>query len=105
MANSFRDKAEKKRAAAANPAMMFISEPQKEEPARAKNRETPKREPKQWASTIQAPRAPQGREAKTRRLQLLLMPSLYDAVKERADAEGLSVNETISKLLQQALSE
>lgn len=91
MSKSFRDRAEEKRAA--NPAMMFITPPaeeQTEEPLRA----TP----------LQAKRAPQGREAKTRRLQLLLTPSLYEAVKERAEAEGISVNETIGELLQAALN-
>ena len=88
MGNSFKEKAEKRRNAANNPAMMFISQPE--------------------ASPLKAVRttnrAPQGREAKTRRLQLLLTPSLYEAVKERAEAEGLSVNETISELLQAALN-
>ena len=87
MSKSFRDKAEEKRAS--NPAMMFISQAE---------------EPKKQATPLQAKRAPQGREAKTRRLQLLLTPSLYEAVKERADSEGLSVNETISELLQTALN-
>lgn len=102
MSKSFRDKAEEKRTSANNPAMMFISQPQAEEPQR--NRVTLKAQPK--ASPLQAAqpkRAPQGAETKSRRLQLLLTPSLYEAVKERAEAEGLSVNETISELLQTAL--
>ena len=119
MSKSFRDKAEEKRASAANPAMMFISQP--EEPPKAtrnpetgRNRlkvssarmvETPEQETPLRDTLLQAKRAPQGREAKTRRLQLLLTPSLYEAVKERADSEGLSVNETISELLQTALRE
>lgn len=107
MANSFRDKAEKKRASANNPAMMFISQPEAAPEAEVQP-ERIRTASKKKASSLQAEkpmRAPQGREAKTRRLQLLLTPSLYEAVKERADAEGLSVNETISELLQQALSE
>ena len=107
MANSFRDKAEKKRASANNPAMMFISQPEAAPEAEVQP-ERIRKAPKSKASPLQAAqpmRAPQGREAKTRRLQLLLTPSLYEAVKERADAEGLSVNETISELLQTALSE
>ena len=108
MANSFKDKAEKKRASAANnPAMMFISQPEATPEAEVQP-ERIRKAPQRKASPLQAQapmRAPQGREAKTRRLQLLLTPSLYEAVKERADAEGLSVNETISELLQTALSE
>lgn len=98
MSKSFRDKAEEKRTSANNPAMMFISQSQAEEPQR--NRATLKASPLQAA---QPKRAPQGGETKSRRLQLLLTPSLYEAVKERAEAEGLSVNETISELLQTAL--
>ena len=95
MGNSFKDKAEKRRASANNPAMMFISQPEAEE--------QPEREQVAATPLQAAKRAPQGREAKTRRLQLLLTPSLYEAVKERAEAEGISVNETISELLQTAL--
>jgi predicted DNA binding CopG/RHH family protein len=99
LGNSFKDKAEKRRAAASNPALMFISQPEATPEAEVQ----PERE--QVAATpLQAKRAPQGREAKTRRVQLLITPSLYEAVKERAAAEGLSVNETISELLQTALS-
>ena len=112
MANSFKDKAEKKRAAAGSPALMFISQPQKqaqkaEEPAGKK--ETRSRSPQakkaaQKASkATQAPRAAQGAEAKSRRLQLLIQPSLYEEVKARAEAEGTSVNDQISTLLRLAL--
>ena len=106
MSNSFKDKAEKRKASANNPAMMFISQPEAAPEAEVQP-ERLRKAPQRKASPLQAQapmRAPQGREAKTRRLQLLLTPSLYEAVKERADSEGLSVNETISELLQQALS-
>ena len=109
MANSFREKAEKKRASAGNPAMMFITPP---EETQAEERITETRTPQaqREASTLKAGtptlrRAPQGGEAKTRRLQLLIQPSLYEAVRARAEAEGMSVNETIGELLRQALGE
>ncbi len=117
MSNSFKDKAEKRRASANNPAMMFISQPQAEEQTAEPKRNrikvsgratvaTPEQETPLRDTPLQAAkRAPQGREAKTRRLQLLLTPSLYQAVKERAEAEGISVNETISELLQTALEQ
>lgn len=38
-------------------------------------------------------------ETKSRRLQLLIQPSLYMRVKERAQRDGVSVNEMISRLL------
>ena len=131
MGNSFKEKAEKRRNAANNPAMMFISQPQAEEPRETVTLPSGVKLPKMSAAEIDAleagiaeraealeqvmrdhplqaaqpMRAPQGREAKTRRLQLLLTPSLYEAVKRRAEADGLSVNETISELIQTALSE
>ena len=118
MANSFKDKAEKKRASvSSNPAMMFIS--QQEKPATRTPSDPPKRV--QARTIVEAEelqrlsghstegltttRAQAGREAKSRRLQLLIQPSLYEAVKERAEAEGLSINETISELLRKALEE
>ena len=44
-------------------------------------------------------------ETKSRRLQLLMQPSLHDRIKARAAAEGLSVNEYIHKVLEEALGE
>lgn len=77
-----------------NPAMNFISPPTEDE--------TPKRPGK----------APEGYkinplyvETKSRRLQLLLQPSLYAKIKERADTEGLSVNEFIHSTLEDTVKE
>jgi hypothetical protein len=42
-------------------------------------------------------------ETKSRRLQLLLTPSLYEAVKEEAEQRGLSVNEIINLILKDAI--
>lgn len=44
--------------------------------------------------------APRTVEPKTRRLQLVLQPSLYSKVKERAEASGVSVNEYIHQVLE-----
>ena len=44
-------------------------------------------------------------ETKTKRLQLVLQPSLYERVKARANAEGLSVNEFIHRTLDQITKE
>ena len=38
-------------------------------------------------------------ETKSRRVQLLIQPSVYDALKARAQAEGISVNEVINTAL------
>lgn len=48
------------------------------------------------------PRAHRG-ETKSRRLQVLIQPSLHERVKERALSEGRSVNDMISVLLASAL--
>lgn len=79
-----------------NPALQFIS--------------TPEEKKKEEAEVI-AP-APEGYkinplylEKKSRRLQLLLKPSVFDKLKARADQEGNSVNELIHIILEEALRE
>ncbi len=44
-------------------------------------------------------------EAKSKRLQLLIQPSLYNRVKQRADANGTSINNTIHNILSNVLRE
>ena len=41
-------------------------------------------------------------ETKSRRVQLLLKPSLFNRLKDRADVERLSLNELIHQLLESA---
>ena len=79
-----------------NPAMQFISTP---------TEETDERE-----TTPKAPNAPEGYkvnplyiEKRSKRLQLLIQPSLYDKVKAQADAEGCSVNDYIHRILEDAV--
>lgn len=86
---------------ALNPAAQFISIPEAQEEPRLSA--APER--------LRASQAPEGYkvnpayiEKKTRRLQLLMRPSLYDKLKSRAEAEGQSVNEMIDTLLEDALS-
>lgn len=78
-----------------NPAMQFIST----------GAEAVKKEE---AETI-AP-APEGfkinplyLEKKSRRLQLLMKPSIYEKLKARADREGNSVNDVVNNLIEEAL--
>lgn len=47
-------------------------------------------------------RNPEYIEKKTRRLQLVLQPSLYDKVKARAEESGVSVNEYIHSILEES---
>lgn len=58
------------------------------------------------AATVAAPEGykpnPQYIEKKSKRLQLLIQPSLYEKIKEKARKEGKSVNDTINGILQEA---
>lgn len=44
-------------------------------------------------------------ETKSKRLQLLIQPSLHEKLKSKAKAEGISVNELVNSILQNALAE
>lgn len=66
------------------------------------------------AGTLQGklPKAPEGYhinplyiENKSRRLQLLVKPSIVDKLKERAKRENTSVNDLVNILLEEALRE
>ena len=79
-----------------NPAMQFISAP------------APQRRASAPAAQQDAPPPgfrmnPMYVEIKSRRVQLLLKPSIYAAVKERAAREGVSVNEMINVMLETAV--
>ncbi len=83
-----------------NPAMQFISTPAEGED-KAERTERP--------ATGEAPEGykvnPLYIEKKSKRLQLLLQPSLYDKLKAKADGEGSSVNDTLHRILEEALRE
>jgi predicted DNA binding CopG/RHH family protein len=79
-----------------NPALQFISE------AKDDIGEMPEK----LASSVKAPEGyklnPLYIETKTRRLQIVMQPSLYKRVKNAAEEEGLSVNEFIHRTLDRA---
>ena len=86
-----------------NPAMSFISQ---ESIDRAEG-ETPA-----TADAKKPDKAPEGYklnplyvETKSKRLQLLIQPSLHEKLKKKAQAEGTSVNDLVNGILQDALSE
>ena len=90
-----------------NPALQFISTPPAA-PARERGREEAREIPAPAPSAARQS-APEGYrmnpmyiEKKSRRLQLLLRPSVYEAVKARAEGEGVSVNDLINTLLEEA---
>ena len=87
-----------------NPALQFISTPAEEEKQLVPQDQS---EPVRKVSTSTPVPAgyklnPLFVETKTKRLQLVLQPSLYDRVKARATAEGVSVNEFIHRTLDAA---
>lgn len=94
-----------KKSFADNPALQFISQPT-EEPVKeeqADHQEGPK------SAQRPAERPPEGYkldyryiEKKTRRLQLVLQPSLYERVKSGAASAGLSINEYVHQILDAA---
>lgn len=110
---------------AINPAMQFITPTDAEDAAPAAEVQTPKAKsaaapsgkkprgkakPSGSTNKVKTTDAPEGYKAnpafvetKSRRLQLLMQPSLHDRIKARAAAEGLSVNEFVHKTLENAL--
>lgn len=78
-----------------NPAMQFIT--------------APAEETEQAVASVKAPKGyklnPLFVETKSKRLQLLIQPSLYGKLKVKAKSEGKSVNDTVNTILQEALRE
>lgn len=78
-----------------NPAMQFITQP--------KDTAAPS------TPTMKAPTGyklnPFYVETKSRRLQLLVQPSLHARLKERADKDGMSLNELVNSFLEDGLRE
>lgn len=75
-----------------NPALNFISTAGQEAPEPRTERTAPEG----------FKRNPEYIEKKTRRLQLVLQPSLYEKVKARAEENGTSVNDYIHSILEDA---
>jgi len=82
-----------------NPAMQFISIPAEEaaEPTGSIAKPTQSKAPEGYKLN------PLYIETKSRRLQLLMQPSLYAKLKARASAEGKSINTIIHAILEDAL--
>jgi len=97
-----------------NPALQFISssgnkEPVEEERTEAREPRKPKATGKGRPDPAKAPPSiiPQGYrlvpEAKSKRVQLLMQPSLFQEAKKAATAENLSLNEYIGLVLRREL--
>ncbi len=85
-------------AGAINPALAFITGLKEEEEQKRAAQQQEQEQPR-------AAQRPQPPETKSRRLQLLLKPSTYNAIKERADERYISVNEWINAALEAVLRE
>ena len=68
-----------------------------EPPARRKRQKKSK-------ATVEYKLDPRYVEKRTRRLQLVLQPSLYDRVRKRAAADGVSVNDLIHSILDREIT-
>lgn len=107
---SFTDRMQQK---AVNPTLQFISAPEAAPEPQNEPQTVEKRRPGRKTSTASSTpqRAPQAHraqpqydeETKSRRLQVLLTPSLYDELRERAVEERMSVNEMINTILKDYL--
>ena len=82
-----------------NPAMQFISTP---------SQETAERTIIHAPKTIHAPKEhkvnPHYIETKSKRLQLLLQPSLLEKLRNRAKTEGRSVNDLVHSILEYSIN-
>lgn len=100
-----------------NPALTFISVQEKEptkDSIMAEGADSNRKQEESTTMNLSAhekeTRIPEGFKAnpiyvetKSRRIQLLMQPSLYDAIKTKATAEGVSVNELIHTILEKAI--
>lgn len=82
-----------------NPAMQFISTP---------SQETAERTIIHAPKTIDSPKEhkvnPHYIETKSKRLQLLLQPSLLEKLRNRAKTEGRSVNDLVHSILEYSIN-
>lgn len=109
-----------------NPALTFINVPEEEEKKQSNmvygkenpdakyfNVEITKEEPKEEGTprkkkgyrTVYVDGKPVEIESKSKRLQLLITPTLHTKAKKQAKAEGLSLNELFNKALAEYLEE
>ena len=96
----------KKSFADANPAMAFISTAKEQEDFAltqpTKEELEAKLDPKplnKVSNGVPMKKNPEYLETKSKRVQMLMQPSLYNSIKEEAEKEGISVNEMMHTIL------
>lgn len=86
-----------------NPALQFISQAGEAEQEEITQQVTQTQIPKRLGISEEAPEGyklnPKYIELKTKRLQLVLQPSLLERVRKKAKESGLSVNEYVHRIL------
>lgn len=82
-----------------NPALQFMTIPESEAETTAPNTGTPSAAPEGYKVN------PLYVEKRTKRVQLVMQPSIYERTKTEADRLGLSFNEYVHKALEKALNE
>lgn len=96
MAKTF--KGEVGAAATRNPAMQFIDQPETEGQPKE-----PAAQPERRRMDITF--TPHFNERRSKRVQMLIQPSLYERLKDAADKHGASLNEMMHKLLEYGIDE
>ena len=96
----------KKSFADANPAMAFISTAKEQEefaltqPTKEELEAKLDQKPLNKVSNgVPMKKNPEYLETKSKRVQMLMQPSLYNSIKEEAEKEGISVNEMMHTIL------
>ena len=94
----------------ANPAMAFISTAKEQEefaltqPTKEELKANLNEEPATKVSNgVPMKKNPEYLETKSKRVQMLMQPSLYNAIKEKAEQSGISVNEMMHEILKNHL--
>lgn len=96
----------------ANPAMAFISTAKEQEefaltqPTKEELEAKLDPEPlKKVSKGVPMKKNPEYLETKSKRVQMLMQPSLYNSIKEEAEKEGISVNEMMHEILKSHLEQ
>lgn len=96
----------------ANPAMAFISTAKDQEdfaltqPTKEELKANLNEEPATKVSNgVPMKKNPEYVETKSKRVQMLMQPSLYNSIKEKAEKEGVSVNEMMHEILKTHLGQ
>ena len=81
------------------PALAFITGAEEEASRPPKAKPAPKSTEKKKEAPEGFKKAPEYIETKSRRVQALIQPSVYEAVKAKASSLGISTNEAINEAL------